>query len=167
MFCVVIASSLFSCVPNVACLFELFIPDCLFAFLLRAKCCLSLWIIHSWLPLRFSLACPMLPVSLNSSFPFLIASSLFSCVPIVACVSVISVTCKYYVVLIYLRILVSKIICQYQMMVLSLSSNTADAPNGEGTAFPSEAPEYIKRFFFLWSSYCSVLSVLCIIFSLS
>lgn len=35
------------------------------------------------------------------------------------------------------------------MMVLSLSSNTTDAANGEGTAFPSEAPEYIKRFFFL------------------
>jgi hypothetical protein len=74
---------------------------------LYAQCCLFLWIVHTWLFLRFSLmfiyfvlclVCPMLPVSLDC--PYLIVPSVFSnvyllrpvsCMPNVACFSGLSI----------------------------------------------------------------------------
>ena len=61
-----------SCVSNVASFFELSILDCPFGFLwivpsvfsdvylscvLCVQCCQFLWIVHSWLSLRFSVTC--------------------------------------------------------------------------------------------------------------
>ena len=54
-----IAPSVFSssCVVNVASVSGLSIVDCPFCFLfvLCGQCCQCLWIVHCWLPLRFSL----------------------------------------------------------------------------------------------------------------
>ena len=76
-----------------------------FSSLLCTRCCQFLWIVHSWLPLLYSLTfifdlClvyPVLPVSLDC--PFLIAPSVFSnvyfrpvsCVPGVASFSGLSI----------------------------------------------------------------------------
>ena len=74
-------------VSTVAYVSELFILDCPFGFLslncpfLIAPSVFSLWIVHSWLPPRFSLSelsildCPFCFLSLNC--PFLIAPSVF------------------------------------------------------------------------------------------
>jgi hypothetical protein len=77
-----------TCVPNVARVSGLSIPDCpLFCLFsssrdLCTQCCQSLWIVHSWLPLVLFvfvltwLVYPMLPESLDC--PFLITPSVFS-----------------------------------------------------------------------------------------
>ena len=92
-----IAPSVFSssCVDNVASVSGLSIVDCPFSiiFVLCGQCCQCLWIVHCWLPLRFSLRLvwSMLPVSLDC--PMLIAPSVFSssCVANVASVSGLSI----------------------------------------------------------------------------
>ena len=77
------------------------------------------------------LVCPLLLLSLDC--PFL--GFLWRLFPL-------RITCKCYVACIYLRILVSKMIFQYQLMFVLLRSNKACVTSGEGIICLSEAPVY-------------------------